>query len=320
MAYTIGVDLGGTKVETALVDADGRALASERRPTDPAQGPDGVVADLVACIESVVRAAGWKQVAGVAVGVAGQVDPATGRVAYAPNLGWQDYPLGDRLAELLGREVAVINDVQAATYGEWIHGAGRGVGELACLFVGTGIGGGLVSGNRLLLGCTGSAGELGHMTIQHGGPLCRCGKRGCLEAFAGGWAIGRRAREAVAADPAAGAALLRLAGGDPARVTARVVARAAEQGDPLACQIVEEVGVALAAGAGSLANALNPCLLIVGGGVIAGMPRLVEIVRREIPRHSLQAPLRGLKIVTAALGPHAGSVGAAAWARQAQLQ
>ncbi len=312
---TVGVDLGGTKVEVALLDHEGRTLATERRATASARGPDSVVEEIVALVQGVLAGAGRPPVWGVGVGVAGQVESGTGTVLFAPNLRWERYPLKEELGAALQLPIAVLNDVQAATYGEWRLGAGQGADDIACLFVGTGIGGGIVSAGRLLVGCSGSAGEIGHLPIARDGPLCRCGNRGCLEAFAAGWAIGRRAREAVAADPSAGASLLRLAGGTVANVTARVVARAAAQGDPLARQLTDEVGRALATGAGAIVNALNPCRLIFGGGVIAGMPQLLEAVRRDIASWALAAPLAKVQITTAALGPHAGSVGAAAWAR-----
>lgn len=315
MALTIGVDLGGTKVETALVDADGRPVSSHRRPTGREKGPQEIVADILEAVREAARSAGDRRVLGVGVGVAGQVDPETGTVSYAPNLDWRDYPLRERLEEGLEMPVAVLNDVQAATYGEWVHGAGRGVQELVCLFVGTGVGGGIVSRGRLLQGCTGSAGELGHITIALHGPPCRCGNHGCLEAFAGGWAIARRAQEAVASDPPAGAALLHRTNGDPERLTARLVGEAAHEGDPLARDLIRDTGEALAAGVASIVNAFNPCLLILGGGVIEGQPELVDTVKEEVPARALEPPLRSLGIVKAALGPHAGAIGAAAWVR-----
>lgn len=314
-ALTIGVDLGGTKVETALVDARGRIVASARRPTGPEKGPDGIVSDLIACVQGACLPATERPVLGVGVGVAGQVDPHGGIVGYAPNLDWHDFPLKDRLEEALEKPVAVLNDVQAATYGEWVHGAGQGVQELVCLFVGTGVGGGVVSGGRLLQGCSGSAGELGHITIDLHGPPCRCGNHGCLEAFVGGWAVARRAQEAVASDPASGQRLLQLAGGDPERLTARLVGGAAHQGDALARNLVEEIGQALGAGVASIANAFNPCLLILGGGVVEGLPELVDFAQREVRDRALDAALRPLRILKPQLGRHAGAVGAAAWAR-----
>ena len=198
---TLGVDLGGTKVEMALVDAAGRIVASQRRPTQPEKGPDAVIADIVACVETCLGEAG-KAAQSLGVGVAGQLD-RTGTLRFSPNLGWRNVSLKVKLEEALGIPVVIDNDVRAATRGEWRHGAGQGVNDLVCLFVGTGIGGGVVSGGRILEGCSNTAGELGHMTIVADGRRCHCPNRGCLEAYAGGWAIAERAQETVRADPQA---------------------------------------------------------------------------------------------------------------------
>ena len=311
----IGVDLGGTKIEAALVDDRGAIVNGSRRPTGPERGADGVLADLVA-LTSDCLAASEAAVLGVGVGVAGQVDPVAGTVLHAPNLEWTDVPLRARLEEASGLPVRVINDVQAATYGEWTRGAGRGADDLVCLFVGTGIGGGMVSNGDLSRGCVGTAGELGHMTIDWRGPPCSCRSRGCLEAFASGWAIARRAKEAATERPEEGEVLVALAGGAAEDLTAALVAEAAREGDALAERLVREVGEALGVGVASIVNAFNPCLVILGGGVIEGIPQLVEIAEAEARRRALEASLRSLRVVKAELGGHAGAVGAALWARR----
>lgn len=318
----LGVDLGGTKVETSVVDAHGRILASVRHPTEAEQTADEIIADIVASVGEVSRklpgaeaGGAMRAFRGVGVGVAGQVDAATGSVTYAPNLRWRDVALQARLEAALALPVAVLNDVQSATFGEWSHGAGRGVDEMVCVFVGTGVGGGVVAGGRLVRGCTGSAGELGHTIVDLEGPPCHCGSHGCLEAHAGGWAIAQRAQEAVSAQPDRARALLAAVGGRAAAITARVVTETARAGDPLAQDLMAGVMRALAAGAASIVNAFNPCVLVLGGGVLEGAPELLEAVRAGIARRALPAPARAVQVVPAALGPHAGSVGAAAWLR-----
>ncbi|TET75770.1 MAG: ROK family protein, partial [Dehalococcoidia bacterium] len=163
---TLGVDLGGTKIETALVDTAGRIVASYRHPTQLEQGPNGVIADVVTCVKACLSKAGMTA-QGLGVGMAGQVD-RSGTVRFAPNLGWRNVPLQVRLEEALGMPVVVNNDVRAATWGEWQYGAGQKVDDLVCLFIGTGIGGGIVSGGQLLEGCNHTAGELGHIPIVAG--------------------------------------------------------------------------------------------------------------------------------------------------------
>jgi len=309
---TIGVDLGGTKVETALVDASGRIVISHRQPANPEKGPDAVIADIVTFVETCQAETG-KTALGLGIGVAAQVDKA-GTVCFSPNLGWRNVPLKMKLEDALGIPVAIDNDVRAATWAEWQYGAGQGMDDLACLFVGTGIGGGIVSDGRLLEGCSNTAGELGHMTIVAGGRCCRCPNRGCLEAYAGGWAIADRAQEAVRADPQAGQRLVALAGGVQ-QISAATVSQACNDGNPLACRLVEETAQYLAAGVVSIVNAFNPRLLVFGGGVIQGRPEYISEVERIVRENALPTAVAGLRIVMAALGDKAGVIGAATLAR-----
>jgi len=313
---TVGVDLGATKVLVGAVDPAGRVVARCLRPTGADRGPEAILADIIECLREVAGPPPARRVAGIGIGVAGQVDATSGTVLFAPNLGWQGFPLGERVREAVGLPVVVLNDVQAATVGEHEFGAGRQVSEMTCLFVGTGVGGGVVTGGQLLRGCTGSAAEFGHTTVAFDGEMCRCGSRGCLEAYAGGWAIARRAREAIAANPAAGAALLAGVGGDAATLTAATVVAADQAGDPLAHRILDQAAAALGAGAASIVNAFNPCVLVLGGGVVEGCPRLVESVRQSVRERALPAPGATVRIAQAALGSEAGAIGAAVRVRR----
>ena len=315
-AFTVGVDLGGTKVATALVDIEGNIAATGRGSTGPQADPSTVIADIVASVREASATVAGERILAVGVGAAGQIDPTTGTIRSSPNLGWENVPLQSELERALGMPVLVVNDVQAAAWGEWQHGAGQGMADIVCLFVGTGIGGGVIAAGHLLVGCGGSAGELGHTIIDRNGPLCRCGNHGCLEALAGGWAIAQRAKEAVAADPGAGAALVALARDRSENLTAALVAEAAHQSDPLAQRLVAESGEALAVGVASIVNALNPCVVILGGGVIEGLPELVQTVKEGVPQRALAAAAEQVSIVKAALGGHAGIIGAAAMARE----
>ena len=201
--WALGVDLGGTKVEVAQVDVTGHLLQRLRRPTDVKDGAKAVEAEIVDAVHELAEGVGAPP-AGVGVGVAGQVEAGSGRVGFAPNLGWHNLPFQADLRRALGLPVVVTNDVRAATWGEWLHGAGQGCDDLVCLFVGTGIGGGVVSGGQMLSGSSNTAGELGHIVVDLHGPTYHCGNQGCLEALAGGWAIARLAREAVARKPGVG--------------------------------------------------------------------------------------------------------------------
>jgi glucokinase len=311
---TLGVDVGGTKIATALVDAGGKILAEHTIPTGAGRNAAPVIADIVACVRERLGPHAGDAVA-LGVGVAGQIDPSDGTVLDAPNVHWHDVPLGAELASALGLPVFVTNDVRAATWGEWLHGAGRGAHDLMTLFVGTGVGGGIVSGGRVLTGCTNTAGEIGHVTIVAGGRQCTCPNRGCLEAYVGGWAIAAQAREAAQADQA-GRRLIDLAGSVEA-ITAKTVAQAFREGDPFARRLMDEVARHLAAGIVTFVNAFNPCLFILGGGVIEGVPELAQMVEGPVRAHALAAATRQLRFARAALGNDAGVVGAAAIARDA---
>ena len=313
--WAVGVDLGGTKVEVAVVNAGGKILQRLKQPTSVAAGPDGIIAEIAGMVQQLRQAGPPFPLAGVGVGVAGQINAATGMVRFAPNLNWREVPFRDRLQTALALPVVVTNDVRAATWGEWRHGAGQGAEDLICLFIGTGIGGGVVSGGRMLEGCTNTAGELGHITTDINGPPCSCGHRGCLEALAGGWAIARRAREAIREAPAAGKAFLQAAGLKepvaPEDINARAVAAAAQAHDPLARLLVDEVARALIAGTVTLINAFNPCRLILGGGVMQGLPELLGRIDAGIRRFALNAATESLQVLPARLTGDAGVVGAA---------
>ncbi len=305
---TLGIDLGGTKVATALVDETGCILAHQYRLTHPENGAENVIADIVACARDCF-VQGDESVQGIGIGVAGQVDRA-GTVSFSPNLGWYNVPLKAKLEESLNMPVVITNDVRAATFGEWRRGAGQGVSDLVCLFIGTGIGGGIVSGGQLLEGCRNSAGELGHLTIVKDGRRCRCPNRGCLEAYAGGWAIAERAQEAIRADPKAGRRLVSLAETIP-QISAATVSRASQDGDSLSIRLMAETVQYLVAGIVSIANIFNPCLLVLGGSVTLGLTAYLAAIKSAVQETALPSAGKSLNIVTTALGDKAGVIGAA---------
>ncbi|MEE8442665.1 MAG: ROK family protein [Dehalococcoidia bacterium] len=314
---TMGVDVGGTKVETALVDAGGNIVKTNRRSTGVQSTPEGFLADMAACLKELRASTPGESIGAIGLGIAGQIDPEAGRLRTSPNLPeWNDVPLRDDLERKLGIPAVVLNDVQAATWGEWHVGAGRGESDMLCMFVGTGVGGGLVAGGQMLRGSTGSAGELGHILLDMNGPVCTCGRIGCLEAHAGGWAIALRVQRAVAADPEAGKALLALAGDDPKMLSAATIAEAAHGGDPLALRLVAEIGEALGAGIASMVNAFNPRLVILGGGVVEGIPELIDIAREGVRQRALPSAAEAVRITRAQLGGYAAVIGAALMARQ----
>ena len=248
------------------------------------------------------------------VGVAGQIEAGAGLVHFAPNLDWHEVPLKAELEKALGLPVVVTNDVRAITWGEWLFGAGKGVDDLICMFVGTGIGGGVIAGGRMLAGSSNTAGEIGHLCIDMHGPLCTCGNRGCLEVFAGGWAIAARAQNIARTHPPEAELLLQLADNQLDDITAEIVAEAYYRGDPLALHLIGEAVEALVAGMVSLINTFNPRLIILGGGIIDGLPEIIDQVDAKVRWRCLSVAAANLRIVASRLGGKAGVVGAAALA------
>ena len=309
----LGIDLGATKVVSALVDSRGRIVRHSGRHLHANDGPAGVIASVIrsarACLD-----AGPERPRSIGVGVAAQVDPSLGSVVHAPNLSWRNVPLGEKLAAEFGHPVLVVNDARAATFAEWKFGSGAGESDLFCLILGTGVGGSAVLGGRLLEGGTHATGEVGHITVVSGGRPCHCPNSGCFEAYVGGWAIGERAREAVHDDERAGAAMVARAGSLDA-ITARTVFLADRSGDPLAARIVRETERYLADGAVGVVNSFNPSTLVMAGGLVAGRPEWVSIVEAAV-RSRCQPPAAGARVVAATLGENAGVVGAAALARE----
>jgi glucokinase len=311
--WVLGIDLGATKVVSGMVARDGSIVRHSGRHLHRNDGPEGVIRTVVASARACLDGAA---VDGrpIGVAVAAQVDPSEGLVVHAPNLGWTDHPLAKRIEEELGAPVVLVNDARAATFAEWRHGAGVGTSDLFFLSLGTGVGGSAVVDGRLLEGGNHALGEVGHLTIVASGRPCHCPNRGCFEAYVGGWAIAERARQAAHADPTAARELLRRSG-DHDSITAQAVFRSHRAGDPFATRLVEETGRYLADGAVSVVNAFNPSLLVLGGGLVAGMPEFRDTVESAV-RDRCQPSAAGARVLTSRLGEDAGLIGAAGIARK----
>jgi glucokinase len=302
----IGVDIGGTRLRAGLVSPDGGIVARSHLAT-PARDAEAITRLAVELVTE-VRNAHEVGAARVGVGAAGLID-LDGVVRFAPNVEWADYPLREVLAKRLGVPVTVDNDANAAAWGEYRAGAGVDArSSLLMLTIGTGVGGGLVEANTLMRGANGLGAELGHIIVQEGGPLCGCGNRGCLEALASGNAIGRVAREALAAGEApADSALVGLD-----EVTGKAVTVAAEAGDAFAAEVLARCGFWLGVGMASLVNALDPEIVVLGGGGIQAGEFLLGPAREAFTTRVIGRAHRTLPpIVRAQLGDDAGLVGAA---------
>ena len=303
---SVGIDVGGTKC-LAVALRDGEVVTERRRDT-----PDEAD-DLLDALAELARDVADGNVGPVGVGLPGLVD-AAGVLRFAPNLpGATGHAVGDELESRLGVNVQVDNDATCAAWGEHRLGAARGQDDVVLVTLGTGIGGGVVAGGRLVRGAHGFAGEVGHMVVDPDGPPCTCSRRGCWETLASGRALDRLAREAVGAGR--GEAVLELDGGDLNAVAGVHVTTAAAGGDAHAAQILETLARWVALGLANLAMVLDPAVFVVGGGLVRAGEMLLGPVRRELEAALPGAGNRpGVAVVPAELGERAGAVGAASLA------
>ena len=296
----LGIDLGGTQVRAALV-AEGRIVRRAAQRTDVAGGPEAVMAQFAALAGEL--AAG--EISAVGVATPGPLDTVSGVVDHIPTLPtWDGFPLRERLSAAFNLPVLVENDGIAAAYGEWQHGAGRGLQNVVYVTVSTGIGGGVVVDGQLLHGRRGMAAHVGHLHIAMEGPVCSCGGTGCLEAFASGTALGLRAQAVAAAHPASYLGALR----EP--IDARHAVAGARAGDAECLRLMADEARFLGLGFTSLAHLFSPDCIIMGGGVAQGFDLLSDGIHGVLRAEALP-PFKGLRVVPAALGDNAGLLGVA---------
>ncbi len=307
-----GIDLGGTKIQTAIVAADGKVPGEARRPTPTDGGPQGVAAEMAAALREAAEQAGVETaaLAGVGVGSPGDVNEQTGVVSSARNLpGWEgSFPLAEVLKQALGTEVRVGNDVQVATEAEFHLGAGREFQSLIGVFWGTGVGGGLVLDGKPWLG-RGAAGEIGHMVVKRGGAKCPCGRRGCMEAYAGRSAMEAEARRQQEEGHKTDLFKL-MEKHDKPRLTSGIWERALDHGDELAAKLIDRAIEALGTGVASAINLIDPEAIVIGGGLgVRFGDRYMEPLMEEMRKH-LFLDEKPPAVRVAALGDLGGAIGA----------
>lgn len=297
--FSIGVDLGGTNLRIAAVDAQGRLMEKVTLGTKTVLGRDQVLNDMCEAIRHAsdkFKSSG--SLLGVGIGVPGIIDMQTGMVRESPNLpGWSDYPVRDEIEKRLGAPVILENDANVAAFGEKWLGVGRQVGDMAMLTLGTGVGGGIVLDGKIWHGMTGMAGEFGHMTVDPEGQPCGCGNRGCLEQYASATAIVRMAREAIAAGDAPG---LTKAASSDLELSAKEIYNLAIQGDEQAVWIFRKVGRALGIALAAMVNGLNLQMYVIGGGVgsawDAFSPTIFEELRQRSTVYAATGPADPLRM------------------------
>ena len=314
---SIGVDIGGSKVAAGVVDERGVILERSLSPT-PSHDPKAVEDAIVA---SVNRLRSRYRVDAVGIGAAGWVDNEQAVVRFSPHLAWRSEPLKARLTARIDLPLIVDNDANAAAWAEYRFGAGRGSSIMVCLTLGTGIGGGLVIGGQLFRGAYGMAGEWGHMISVPGGHWCECGNRGCWEQYASGNALVREARELARTNSPTAYRLLELVGGDPDKITGPDVTNAAILGEPNSVELLADVGAWLGRGIADLAAAIDPEVVVIGGGVSAAGDLLLLPAQRAFSRTLTGRGFREeARIVLAHFRNDAGLIGAADLARHAMVE
>jgi len=307
----LAVDLGGTQIRAALITPDPAVHCRRAVPTHDTDGVEAVLAricDVAAAVRDDAAAQGLPTPAGAGISSPGPLDPWRGVILAPPNLaGWRNVPIAARVGEALGMPVYLERDTNVAVMAEWRYGAARGTRNAIYITVSTGVGGGVIIDGRPLLGADGTAGEVGHITVELDGPRCGCGGIGHVEAIASGTALARDAR-AMLVD-AVDSPLARLAESGEA-VDAELVARAAAQGDEACVALLERAFVAIGALCASLVNLLDPEVIVIGGSIAEHHPRLFEIARRELGRRAFPILLDGVRIEPAALGGDVSLIGA----------
>lgn len=315
--YYVGVDLGGTKILAAVFSPDLKCLGKSKRNTKSERGPQAVVDRIARCIVEAVDECDLdpRLCRGIGIGAPGTVDFQSGRVIYAPNLGWKDLPLKKELEKRLDVPVFLDNDCNICTLGVFEKELDAKPASLVGMFIGTGIGGGIVLDGKAYSGFNHTAGEIGHMVVQAGGPKCGCGRKGCLEAVASRTAIIKRIQSEVKKGEKT--ALLDIVGDDLSKMKSSHLRKALKRGDKLVKQAVDEAARFAGIGAANLINIFNPEYMVIGGGVISAMEDdLFNLIVQTAREYTFPGAEKGLKFVASELGDDAGITGAAVLARR----
>ena len=316
--FIIGFDLGGTKMIGSVLDSELKVVAGSRMKTDAQEGGEAVFERIVKTIAAALQEAGLEasQLACIGIASPGPLDSENGVILNTPNIGFNNFPIADRLVKEFGVPVVLENDVNAGTYGEFVQGAARGFRHVVGIFPGTGIGGGLILDGKLFRGATGNAGEIGHMIIQTDGPLCGCGQYGCVEALA--------SRTALAKDVAALAGsgdspyVFSKAGTNFKGYKSSVISKAIERGDKQVERVVKRSAEFLGVAMANCVNLLSPEIIVLGGGLVERLGDwYVQIAEKSMRAHTMAHLTVGVKVVQAALGDRAAIVGAVCLAREA---
>uniref|UniRef100_UPI0040285589 ROK family protein n=1 Tax=Candidatus Stercorousia sp. TaxID=3048886 RepID=UPI0040285589 len=309
--YSIGIDLGGTKILIALVDRNtGEVLEHVKKKTKKDKGPKNIIRKMLEGIEELIENSGktFDEISSIGVGAAGQIDRKNGVIIAAANLDCYDLNLKKILTEKFDIPVYVGNDVEIATIGEQKFGAGKDCNDFVCVFVGTGVGSAIVKDGKIIIGATGTAGEIGHIIVDLNGRQCSCGAHGCLEAYASRSAIERRIEGALKKGRKS-CILDYLETGKS--ITSSMIQKSIEREDELVLQCVTEASEYLSGGIASIINFINPELIILGGGLIEAVDYFYQKTIKKAKAKSLPVPAEKIQFKKAMLGDYSGVIGAA---------
>ena len=313
----LGVDLGGSKILTAVVNSRGEMLSSNESTTPATEGHEAVIQSIVDSSHRVLKQAdvAISELIAIGVGAPGLSNPETGILFTSPNLpGWRNVPLRDIMQERLDKKTFVINDANAAALGEFCFGAARGTRNFIYVTLSTGIGGGIVIDGKIYSGVIGAAGEVGHMTIDDEGPICNCGSRGCWETLASGTALAKEARHRI--KEGVRTSILEYVEGDVEKVTAQVIHSAAKQGDSLAKELIARTGYYVGVGLANLINIFNPELIVIGGGLSNIGDMLLKSAFKVAGERAFKEAFQAVRFASTELDRNSGVLGATAFALQ----
>lgn len=309
--FVVGIDIGGTKLATVVADVSGKIISKVREPTHADKGPEYALQLLIDMVYQTIKQAELelKDISAIGVSCGGPLDTKTGIVYSPPNLpGWVAFPLKERLENEFRIPVKIENDANACALAEYRFGGGIGYESVLYMTMSTGIGGGIVLNGQIYHGANDSAGEVGHQILLPDGPLCGCGKRGCLEALCSGPAIARRAKAAIEVE--SHSVILELVDGDIDAVRSEHVLDAAKKGDTLALKLVDETAYYMGWGIANVVNILNPDIVLLGTIAIAAGDLLLDPIRKAVSSFAMTRPAEAVTIMPAQLGESLGDLAA----------
>jgi len=306
--YSIGIDIGGTNITVALVTKKGKIVRKIKFPTKVEEGKTKIIKRIVKALDEVTKGLQSKSIEGIGIGVAGDIDQKRGIVRFSPNLFWKNVPIARLINKKFNVKVVVDNDANAAAWGTYILETKRKAKNLICITLGTGVGGGLILNGRIYHGASGSAGEIGHITVNTQGQKCNCGNYGCLETYVGSAYIVRKAIKEIKKGERS--LIKKLAGGNLQSITSQTIQAAALKGDKLARRIWKEAGEYLGIALSGVINLLNPEVIVFGGGVAKAEELIFQPMKKEIRKRTFRVPFEKVKFTRTKFGADLGVIGA----------